>query len=41
LRHVTGGKVFGYGNVPVEGHMERRINNAQAAVVTRTLELVG
>src|SRR5262249_43973430 len=31
--HVTGGRVFGYDNVRVEGHVERRINDEEAAVV--------
>ena len=29
--HVTGGRVFGYDNVRVDGHVERRINEAEAA----------
>ena len=37
--HVTGGRVFGYDNVRVEGHVERRINDAEAAVVRRIFEL--
>lgn len=37
--HVTGGRVFGYDNVPVTGHIERRINEPQAAVVRRIFEL--
>jgi site-specific DNA recombinase len=37
--HVTGGKVFGYDNVRVDGHVERRINDAQAAVVRRIFGL--
>ena len=28
--HVTGGRVFGYDNVRVDGHVERRINETQA-----------
>jgi DNA invertase Pin-like site-specific DNA recombinase len=28
--HVTGGSVFGYDNVRVNGHVERRINESQA-----------
>ena len=31
--HVTGGRVFGYDNVRVEGHTERRIQADEAAVV--------
>ncbi len=43
--HVTGGRVFGYDNVDVLGpdgkrsHVERRINEAEAAVVRRIFEL--
>ena len=47
--YVTGGRVFGYDNVPVEvegpdgtlhrSHVERRINDAEAAVVLRLYEL--
>ena len=36
--HVTGGKVFGYDNVKVDGHVERRINEPQAAVIRRIFE---
>jgi site-specific DNA recombinase len=32
---VAGGRVFGYTNVRVDGHVERRINEAEAAVVRR------
>ena len=35
--HVTGGRVFGYDNLKVDGHVERRINEAQADVVRRRL----
>ena len=28
--HVTGGRVFGYDNVRVDGHVERRINEGDA-----------
>jgi DNA invertase Pin-like site-specific DNA recombinase len=31
--HVAGGRLFGYDNVRVDGHVERRINPAEAAVV--------
>lgn len=31
--HVTGGKVFGYDNVRVNGHVERRVNETEATVV--------
>ena len=47
--HVTGGRVFGYDNVPVSvpgsdgtprrSHTERRINDDEAAVVRRIFEL--
>lgn len=43
--HVTGGRVFGYDNVEVcqpdggRSHVERRINEAEAAVVRRMFEL--
>jgi DNA invertase Pin-like site-specific DNA recombinase len=43
--HVTGGRVFGYDNVEIAGpdgqrsHVERRINDAEAAVVRRIFEL--
>jgi site-specific DNA recombinase len=37
--HVTGGSVFGYTNVRVDGHVERRINEAEAAVVRRIFAL--
>jgi hypothetical protein len=37
--HVTGGVVFGYDNVRVDGHVERRINRGEAAVVTRSFQL--
>jgi DNA invertase Pin-like site-specific DNA recombinase len=37
--HVTGGRVFGYDNVRVDGHVERRINAAQADVVRRIFAL--
>lgn len=43
--HVCGGRVFGYDNVEVTGpggqrsHVERRINDAEAAVVRRIFEL--
>lgn len=30
---TVGGRVFGYDNVKVDGHMERRINPREAAVV--------
>jgi len=44
--HVAGGKCFGYDNVPIVGpdgqrsHVERRINEAEAAVVRRIFELM-
>ena len=37
--YVTGGRVFGYDNVRVNGHVERRINESQAAVVSRMFDL--
>ncbi len=37
--HVTGGRVFGYDNVRVDGHVERRINEAEAAVVQRIFQM--
>jgi site-specific DNA recombinase len=43
--HVTGGRVFGYDNVPVldpsgvRSHVERRINEVEAAVVRRIFAL--
>lgn len=33
LGHVTGGKVFGYDNERLSGHVERRINKAEAKIV--------
>jgi site-specific DNA recombinase len=42
--HVTGGRVFGYDNIPITGadgtrtHVERRINEAEAAVVRTIFE---
>jgi site-specific DNA recombinase len=36
--HVTGGLVFGYNNVRVDGHVERRINEAEAAIVRQIFE---
>ena len=43
--HVTGGSVLGYDNVEIHGadgrraHVERRINEAEAAIVRRIFEL--
>jgi site-specific DNA recombinase len=43
--HVTGGRVFGYDNVEISGangqrsHVDRRINEVEAAVVRRIFEL--
>ena len=37
--HVTGGVTFGYANVAVNGHVEREIAPAEAAVVRRIFEL--
>ena len=39
--HVTGGRCFGYDNVRVESHVERRINEGEADVVRRIFELCG
>jgi len=36
--HVTGGRVFGYENVRVDGHVERRILEAEGAIVRRIFE---
>ena len=35
-RHVCGGAVFGYDNIKTEGHTDRRINEAEAAVIRPT-----
>lgn len=37
--HVTGGACFGYDNVRVDGHVERRINEPQAAVIRQIYTL--
>ena len=37
--HVTCGRVFGYDNVRVDGHVERRVNTTEAAVVRRIYDL--
>jgi site-specific DNA recombinase len=37
--HVTGGRVFGFDNLRVDGHVERRINEPEAAVVRRIFAL--
>ena len=37
--HVTGGKVFGYDHVKVDGHTERRINESHAEVIRRIFAL--
>jgi len=37
--HVTGGRVFGYDNVRVDSHTERRINEAEAGIVRRIFQL--
>src|SRR4029078_1278676 len=31
--HVTGGKTFGYTNIRVDGHVERQVDEREAAVV--------
>jgi site-specific DNA recombinase len=36
--HVTGGRVFGYDNIRVDGHVERRVNETEAVVVQRIYE---
>ena len=36
--HVTGGRCFGYDNVRVDGHVERRINKAEAGVVRQIFQ---
>src|SRR5689334_17919347 len=37
--HVTGGRVFGYDNVSVNSHVERRINETEAAIVRQIFAL--
>ena len=37
--HVTGGRLFGYDNVRVDGHVERRVNEVEGAVVRRIFEM--
>jgi site-specific DNA recombinase len=37
--HVTGGRVFGYANVVIDGHVERQIDLTEAAVVRRIFDL--
>jgi len=37
--YVTGGRVFGYDNVRVNGHTERRINEAEAVVIRTIFKL--
>ncbi len=39
LGKVTGGRVFGYDNVRMNSHTERRVNEAEAKVVRRVYEL--
>ena len=39
--YVTGGRVFGYDNQRVNGHVERVINDAEAAVVKRMFQMAG
>lgn len=38
---VPGGRVFGYRNVKLNGHTEREINEAEAAVVQRIFQRRG
>jgi site-specific DNA recombinase len=37
--HVCGGRVFGYDNIRIDGHVERRVNEDEAAVIRRIFEL--
>jgi hypothetical protein len=37
--HVTGGRLFGYDNVRTNSHVERTINEAEAAVIRRIFDL--
>jgi site-specific DNA recombinase len=37
--HVTGGRVFGYDNVRGDSHVERRLNEREAAIVRRIFEM--
>jgi site-specific DNA recombinase len=37
--HVTGGRLFGYDNVRLESHVERGINETEAAVVRQIFDL--
>jgi site-specific DNA recombinase len=37
--HVCGGRLFGYDNVRVDGHVERRVNSDEAAVVRKIFRL--
>ncbi len=37
--HHPGGRVYGYGAVPVDGHVELRVNPAEAPAVRRLFEL--
>jgi DNA invertase Pin-like site-specific DNA recombinase len=37
--HVTGGRVFGYDNVNMNSHVERRINESEATIVRRIFAL--
>jgi site-specific DNA recombinase len=37
--HHTGGRVYGYDAVPVDGHVELRVNASEASVVRRFFEL--
>jgi len=39
--HSTGGSTFGYTNIQINGHTERRINEAEAKVVRRIFSLCG
>lgn len=37
--HVTGGRAFGYDNVRLDGRVERRVNDTEAAVIRRIFDL--
>ena len=41
LGHVTGTRTYGYDHVDVDGHVERRINPAEAAIIERIFTLSG
>ncbi len=37
--HVCGGRTFGYDNVKVDGHVERVVNDTEAAIIRRIFDL--